>query len=474
MKALVICSEAALEDFQTLEMNPWLLPVAGKAVIEYQLETLGLMGLRDIRILGASPELEKRYGSGQALGLNLSYGALPSENCLAKILRQQLSFIQNVPLVLVQGLRLLIPVHAPHCLRLDQSFCLGEGVYGLTSEAVKAVLAGSLTANRLKNLPTRSHCISWALNNLKDYHRANLEMVSSWSSRISLPAYGQYQGFHCGSKLSLAKDLVCKGQGVIGNHSVIQSQVELQDAYLGQGVMVAQGTHILRTVVLDGTWIGPQLTLEDKIVVGRRLIDPLSEEVILLEEPGWLDTLQVSELATPFERFCAGFLWLLLLPFYAALAPSQPQTRKAYQLKNQTVDLPRFAQTKGWRSRLFARLNLDRVPALQAVMRNQMAWVGQAPVEKNSENPYTDYFPAAFAYSEWLGSEGAQALLDDASYPFFRASCPALKISLKILWRSLTKGKSSEHAKVDSSQETGAWVENPCEILSTESLMAQR
>jgi hypothetical protein len=446
MKALLICSDSNAHLFKSLGMDPWLLPVSGKPVIEYQLESLAQLGLQDIRLIGADPAIEKRYGNGESLGLNLSYAPLPTQDSLQSILRHNRHFVATTGLVIVRGLNLLAPLFASHCLRLEQSLRLGEGIIGLTETLIEALLHGDVEEAYLATLPLLYCCESWQLKSLDSYFKANLELPQRWRECMSMPAYGKRENYLCGSKLTLADDLICRGNGFIGNNSVIQPQVELDEVCLGQGVVVASGTHLHRCVVLDRTWIGPHLTLENKIVVGRRLIDPVSNEVILLDEPGWLDDLSEDSLSSPMGRLLASVYWLLLLPFYNWLAPKQKQSLSAYRIKNEYLLLPHFTRATDWQGRLFERLGLDRVPRLRAVMRNQLALVGQLPIATGTVNPYSEYLPAAMAYSEALGSNGIQAILDDASYPLFRNSGKEVFICLQILWRSLTSGRSSRHA----------------------------
>ena len=58
------------------------------------------------------------------------------------------------------------------------------------------------------------------------------------------------------------------------------------DVIVGQRSFIGEGAYLKRTIVGDDTYVGMGLELEDKIVVGRRIIDAASGHWTDVEEPG--------------------------------------------------------------------------------------------------------------------------------------------------------------------------------------------
>lgn len=434
MKGLLICRASHHSALQETfpERHLWLLPVAGKPIIEYQLETLARLGIQEIRLLcdSGSQALEARYGNGERLGLQLSYGPLPASDELATVLQRNQGFCLDQDLVVFQGLAITAPLHQPHCLRLTEPVRLNAGedqttlLLALPAERQLVSLQASADYTALPWVESRR------IDSLNAYYQENIGLMQRWQNRISWPAYGSEAGFQLGERISLSSGLSLTGNGLIGGCSVLAENISLEDSILGREVMIGKGCRLRRSVVLDGSWIGPGLNLDEKIVDGQTLIDPHSGSRLELAESGWLDRLERAPLASFAERLLAAVLWLGLLPAYSLWTAREQQR---VQLKHGELDLPQAG------TGFAARLQLHLVPRWRAVLRGELALVGQEPVATHAPNHYRQYLPAALAFSRWRGSSGEQARLDDASYPLFARPAQNIRICLRYLWRCLSR-----------------------------------
>ncbi|MGV3526677.1 MAG: hypothetical protein ACO1RX_20835 [Candidatus Sericytochromatia bacterium] len=438
MKGLVICRDRQAEALGVIQpgVSPWLLPVAGKPLVSYALETLARLGVQEVRLLTDTPDLEARLGDGQQLGLKLSYAPLPQEASLEALFVRNRSFLSDADVVVMEGLQVCAPRHAPHCLRLTRSLRLGPDVVALRAADLAEGL--SACAARLAQLPTEAWIEVLPIRDLASYLDANFTVLAHWRGRISLPAYGEREGFLLGGQVELAADVQLQGVGLLGHASSVQARVQLRQVCLGERVVLGEGTRLARTVVLNDSWVGPGLWLEGKIVSGRRLIDVATGTVLDLAEPGWLDDLRpVSEQEGWGSRLFAGLVCLLQAPLLWALPP---MSQTPYRGLRGEVRLPETAKLPAWAR----RWGLDRHFHLRAVVRGDLALLGQPPVPLHTP-PAAAYLPAAFSYASYLGSSGEQALLDNTAYPLLPQERPRWQMVLQILWRSLTRGPLSGH-----------------------------
>jgi hypothetical protein len=400
--------------------SPWLLPVSGKPILEFQLETLACLGIHEVLLIGAGPSISRKYGQGQALGLHLEYAPAVSSADLTLVLRRNLQFVAGHDLVLIQGLKVTLPQHAPHCLRLTGSQRLGEGVYALAAKELPQIL---VETGHLNDLPLNACLDIHPITDAKSYLAGHFWLAEKGLNGLSLPAYGEKQGCLIGSLLQMPADLSLQGPGLISDGCKLARGVQLEQVWLGKGVVVGPGTHLKRCVVLPGTWIGPGLSLENKLVSGQTLLDISADSLVEIDESAWLDHIDPPFQRDVSSRVFAGVLWALQTPFQSLL-----------QSEWRSHD-PRWQDLRG---RWAERLQLELRPKLWQVATGQMALIGQPPVAKGERSAYLDYLPGALTYSDYLGSQGEQAELDNACYPLIRDSGAELKMALKILSRSLT------------------------------------
>ena len=110
----------------TKVVSKQLLPIYDKPMVYYPLSTLMLSGIQDILIISTpedTPKFERLFGSGNHLGLNISYTIQPSPDGLAQ------SFILGEEFIGQESVSLI----------LGDNIFFGHGLSGMLSSSVETV-----------------------------------------------------------------------------------------------------------------------------------------------------------------------------------------------------------------------------------------------------------------------------------------------------------------------------------------------
>ncbi len=109
----------------TKTISKQLLPVYDKPMIYYPLSTLMLFGIKDILIIStpqSTPDIEKLFGNGKSLGLNISYAVQPEPNGIAEAFIIGADFVGDEDVCLILG---------------DNIFYMGEQLHFFRDEVKK-------------------------------------------------------------------------------------------------------------------------------------------------------------------------------------------------------------------------------------------------------------------------------------------------------------------------------------------------
>lgn len=99
-----------------------LLPVYDKPMIYYPLSTLMLFGIKDILIISTpqdTPNIEKLFGNGQMLGLNIQYAVQNEPKGIAEAFTIGADFIGNDEVCLILGDNIFYMGHQFHSFKTD-------------------------------------------------------------------------------------------------------------------------------------------------------------------------------------------------------------------------------------------------------------------------------------------------------------------------------------------------------------------
>ena len=128
------------------------------------------------------------------------------------------------------------------------------------------------------------------IGSVADWHRANLDLLAGTGfggRRFTLPGYSAEAGVHLGRNVVTEPGFEAKKPVLVQDDAWCARNVRLDGSCIvGRGSFVGEGTRLERTVVADRTYVGTDLELVDKIVVGHRVIDAATGAWVDIGERG--------------------------------------------------------------------------------------------------------------------------------------------------------------------------------------------
>lgn len=229
MKGIILAGGSGTRLYPiTKGVSKQLLPVYDKPMIYYPLSVLMLAGIKEILIISTPedlPNFQKLLGSGEDLGIQLSYKEQPSPDGLAQ------AFILGEEFIGKDSV----------CLILGDNIFYGQGFTGMLQNAVKNVMKGKSTV------------FGYYVNDPERYGVAAFDTdgnVTSIEEKPEHPAsnyavVGLY--FYTNDVVEIAKNIVPSPRGELEITSVNQEylrQQNLKVELLGRGfAWLDTGTH---------------------------------------------------------------------------------------------------------------------------------------------------------------------------------------------------------------------------------------
>jgi len=436
---------------------PWvLLPVANRPLLDYWLEACVEQGINHVQIVmgDGAEQVEAFVGDGTNWGLQIQYGfARPNES--------PLDYVRHTHDPSDDGLLFL---GGPVFLRRRQAFrasgfrsleaCRfnqGEDtlfLFAKTAEELKSLLAGnSGSARGLEQI----HVQPFPMDSVAAYYDLNMKMVRGEFLRYLTAGYGMADGSSVGYNVLTPPSALLHAPIMVGNDcrmgimSTIGPNVVIADH-----VIVDSRTELSNCIILQDTYIGQNLEIRRKIVVGNRLIDPSDGTVVEIDD-SWVVARTRPDMRTnDFFRYCTlwvfalGLVLMQLIPF-CILYPLVRITRIAafqrqlfHDPKTGYVRLPVFTKLENRRSTLyllFRAIALDRFPWLLEALRGKLFVCGQPPMRHPEDDKIitqlTRYYPAVFSYADY--NKDSDRLADALWYAHARSIFEDTKIMIKSL-----------------------------------------
>lgn len=413
-----------LSDF--LGETPWCLaPFAGKPLVEYWIEWAVSLNIQEVTlILGdGAYEIETYCGDGSRWGVHIAYGFLKDGT-------PRLSYLRRVPHAWQNGLLYICGPVFPSKTATDTTrFCTLPTQASWILYAEHAITCfvctdGQTIKSLLANEPTHATaewsqlCVTPQLvADIKTFYDLNMRLVKGENRLYVSQGYGGSEGASFGYNVRIPPSVELRPPFTIGNDCRFQDIAVIgPNVVIGNSVIVDRQTEIADSIILDGTYLGRNLEIKNKIVVGSTIISPESAVAVEISDP-WL----LSKLETPLRfddiwRFSVGWLLAVFLvclqaiPF-VILYPWVAQTQGgAFRLTPRRIRGNRIHQLPEWVSRkpsafsvrLFIALSLDCFPLFFQTVRGHLWLCGHLPLHPERDQALQHklhrYFPAAIVY----------------------------------------------------------------------------
>jgi NDP-sugar pyrophosphorylase family protein len=434
-----------------------MVRVANKPILEYYIEFCSIIGVSDVRIVmeDAEPPVEKYFQDGAQWNLKITYGSSRENEQLTGIIERNRLLFSGDDLLVING---FIFINYDKN-RKEYDFFQGNADLELVDEdrngliylRSKTIHAPSKTASFQKYAGTMLDF--FLLNSIGRLFEINMKLVNGDSDKYIMSSYSNEDGVFIGQNVEIMKECEISKPVIIGNNIQLKNLSWIGPAaIIGDNTLIDANTTINNSVVYGDSYIGSSLEISNKIIYKRRVIDPLSGEVLDI-----VDNFLISEIdsrifqlyiITAIHCIAALGLMLMQLPLFIILRPfiSVPHIENSYWADKAGSDKIDFAGYKkcsqGIVNKLFFKFSLDKLHLIYLAFMGRIFLAGNKPLVATDKNvalisELPSYHPAAFYYSETLGHENdeLQSRIDELYYSFHRS----LHFDLKIIITTLVQ-----------------------------------
>lgn len=443
------------------DTHPAMVQIANKPILEYLVDFAIVNGCEDIRFVleEASEDVRDHFVDGRRWGIDISYSNSMEGDSLDDILDKNRGYCQKDPLLIINGL---------FFIHYDKSINYTKW-HGVSPSALAVHCAGgtiiySNSREQLKNISTVTSEVDFALSplqSLTDLYDLTLQILDAEQDHYVLPGYSKQKGVLLGRNVDIDKEVTIIAPAIIGDNVKIFGKAVIgPQAAIACNVVIDDNTTVQQSIIMPTSYLGRNLTINQKIVSGNHLYSATDKEWVELTDNILLASLK-STIALPTGRDLAnrlGALVLLLLSFIpftlltvvrkisrhhkgedtTYLQSSKGDTFSCHEINLESTANPKLTD------RLLVSLSLNRFQLLPKVIVGKLLLVGNKPIPVSPFNnrqlkDFPQYRPGIFTYSEAANVEPG-AFEEEIAERFFSANNSLLsdcKMVCRILLNNL-------------------------------------
>lgn len=440
------------------DMDPYLLKIVNKPLLEYAMDFVSLLRVKEIRIVSdaSTKGIESFFGDGAKWGVNTSYALAHPGDTISSVYLKNSSFCKEQDLLIWNGFFFLQ-------YDRNQITCAPEfrnKFYTQNKRFVFLPRTYKLSDLKSEDLLESSPCfVTCNINNIADYYTLSMAILTSHNKKYVLPGYSSEQDTFLGLNISYPQSAELHPPIMIGDKSRFRKNTLIgPNSIIGNNVIVDDNSSVIDSIIYDNTYIGRDLDLDHKIVYKGNLIDAYTEEVLHVEdkvlvsevEPGLVTTY----LNRSVQRICAFALCIIQFPFWLLLflpfIMLQKNTRTE-RLLTKNMNTAFFTDAdllrKTFWGRIMLRLSLDKFEQfLAAAISRNIYLVGNrlltnTVIHRNLVMNLPVYNPGAFSLAESVETYDIEAeMFYELEYIDWISTHYNIKILVRSLFRRLFFG----------------------------------
>jgi len=292
------------------------LPLAGKEFAEYLIDAVSTLDVTDVMLLDYNFDsgLRRKVGRGERWSLSLQYVGSGIRRDPFQLVDEHRGFAGEEDLLIIMG-----PVLP--------EFGEGEALTVLPEEVQPGVKYRDgvylYRGGKLFECGTARR----SMRTLHEYFELNFQLLRSPRNHV-LPGYRAENDVHTGMNVVIMPGCEITPPVILCDNTCLERDCRLEGGVIiGHDAIIDSGNYLRRCVVFDHTYIGRDMEFVDKIVASGRIIDPVHEVAVELDESGISssldDGLHQVDWTGIFEYWFALLLALVFLLPYLATLPLQ-------------------------------------------------------------------------------------------------------------------------------------------------------
>ena len=406
------------------DVEPYLLKIVNKPLLEYYLDLVSLLGVTDLRIVSDSSikAIEQYFTDGAKWGINISYSLARPEDSLENVYLKNYSFCKDVDMLLWDGFYFVQYDRntVKQSMDFSKAFCCETALHRM----IYLPSGEKLRKQTVFDTEHSSCLMIREINSVVEYYKLSMEILTLRNKAYVLPGYSNEKDTFIGLNLVYPNSCELNAPIMIGNNCRFQRDTIIgPNSIFGSNIIVDENTSVKDSIIYDNTYLGGDLDLHQKIVYKSHLISATSGEQINITDRVLVSQVDLGVVTSYFNRLVQSIIGLLLLvmmfipwlllyvPFMAIYKKRKTERLMSKNMNGRVFEDPSLIKMSFW-GKIMLRLSLDKFTQLYvAVFTRKLYLVGNhlftntvAHRKLISELPV--YNPGVFSLIESVGAEG--------------------------------------------------------------------
>ncbi len=403
-------------------LNPYLLRIVNKPLLEYWIDLCSVLNINDIRIVSNSSteQINKYFSDGKKWGVEISYNIAKPEDNIKKVILKNYSFCKDNDILIFSGFFFLEYVIKQISESIDD---VKADLSKLNSANITYLRKGfSLKNLSLEEERKESKFFNIVdLHSIPDYYNLSMKIIEHDCINYVLPGYSSEERAYVGMNVTYPLSAKIKTPVMIGNNVRLGEMTSIGGkAVIGDGVIVDSLTNIESSIIYSNSFISKDLEIKNKIVYQNTLISGLSGEIVDMTDDFLISGTSKDKIVSRFEHLAQILIaliqiiiqtipFLLVLPFIIFVHNKKHLVNRFYI--NKSKKLIKFfdfeVQRKHPIIKFIKKFSLDKYPFLFLVVAGKLLLVGNKMLTQNRKhvqliNAMSVYKPGVYSYWESL------------------------------------------------------------------------